>query len=287
VGAGGIGDDLLCTTVIREFKKRHPDARLGMLTNNGSLFEGNPDVEFLVPYRSRLAGRFLYSGLPMTHLYYSAYDPIRDSDAPLSEHLLITICRMAGITGPVELKPWFHLSPAELAAGRRFEKQIVIQSSSLGSPSPMKNKAWYPERFQAVASGLCTQASLIQLGAPTDPLLEGALDLRGKTTFRESAAILANSLLFVGGVGFLMHLARAVDCRSAIVYGGRETPQLTGYSANANLTGPTPCSPCWLRNDCDFNHECMNMISAATVLETALEQIARHGSPLQIDTALL
>jgi ADP-heptose:LPS heptosyltransferase len=201
----------------------------------------------------------------------------------LKEHFLASMCRMAGISGEVALRPYLFLRPEELAAGRCFDRQIVIQSAGLGSGKPMKNKEWYPERFQSVADQLQSQARLIQLGTPADPPLKGTVDFRGKTSLRKAAAILANSVVFVGQVGFLMHLARAVDCRSAIVYGGRETPATTGYTANKNIIGLTPCSPCWEENKCDYNRECMNMISVEAVVGAATEQINRHGSPLETE----
>lgn len=284
--AGGIGDTLLCSTVFREIKRRH-QARLGMLTVFPSLFEHSPDVDFVIQPGNGLPGDILIRGLAVTRLAYADYDPVRDSDSPLTEHLLVKICRMAGIQGEIELRPQLFLSPEERAAGKLADRQIVIQSSALGSPYPMKNKDWFPDRFQRVADNLLQRASIIQLGSPVDPLIQGASDLRGKTNFRQSAAILSNSLLFIGAVGFLMHLARAVDCRSVIVYGGRETPQTTGYIANANLIGATPCSPCWLRNDCNFNRECMNMISPEAVIDAALKQLARQGTPLETEIATL
>jgi ADP-heptose:LPS heptosyltransferase len=122
---------------------------------------------------------------------------------------------------------------------------------------------------------------------PSDPPLKGALDLRGKTSLREAAAILSNSQLFVGLVGFLMHLARAVNCRSVVVYGGRETPDKTGYIANKNLVGVTPCSPCWEENKCDYDRECMKMISVETVVEAVMEQINHHGNPLETEVVSL
>jgi hypothetical protein len=39
--------------------------------------------------------------------------------------------------------------------------------------------------------------------------------------------MMVNSVLFVGLVGFLMHLARAVDCRATFICGGRELPSLS------------------------------------------------------------
>jgi ADP-heptose:LPS heptosyltransferase len=201
----------------------------------------------------------------------------------LTENYLAWPCRLAGITGKVALRPYIFLRPAELAAGRHFDRQIVIQSSGLAANTPMKNKEWYPERFQEVAKLLQGNASLIQLGSRLDPQLIGALDLRDKTSLRQAAAILANSLVFVGQVGFLMHLARAVECRSTIVYGGRETPATTGYIANKNLIGVTPCSPCWEENKCDYDRECMKMIGVEPVVGAAIEQIEKYGSPLETE----
>jgi ADP-heptose:LPS heptosyltransferase len=108
--------------------------------------------------------------------------------------------------------------------------------------------------------------------------------LRGKTTIRESAAILSNSMVFVGLVGFLMHLARAVECRSVIVYGGREAPWQSGYSSNENLYTPMHCSPCWLWNRCDYDRECMNLISVEDVTAATERQVARAGQPLVVDS---
>ena len=60
----------------------------------------------------------------------------------------------------------------------------------------------------------------------------------------------------------VMHLARAVDCRSVIIYGGREHPSQSGYSANENLYWSGACAPCWLRNDCNYGRICMQRNSA-------------------------
>ncbi len=276
-GGGGIGDDLLCTAVFRELKTRG-ETRIIMRTFYHDIFIGNPDVDKLIRKKIPLLAPALIHGLNLFQLTYVV---------PLKEHFLASMCRLAGITGEVALRPYLFLRPDELAGGRLFDRQIVFQSAGVGSTTPMRNKEWYPERFQAVADQLQGRAKLIQLGTPMDPPLRGALDLRGKTTLRQAAAILANSLVFVGQVGFLMHLARSVDCRSTIVYGGRETPETTGYITNKNLIGSMPCSPCWELDKCDYDRECMKMISVEAVVNGALEQIARHGSPLELKVVIL
>jgi len=175
----------------------------------------------------------------------------------------------------------------EFAAGRIAENQVVMQSSGMGAPYPMRNKEWYPHRFQEVCSELRSDVSVVQLGSANDPKLEGAIDMRGKTNIRQSAAILANSLVFIGLEGFLMHLARAVDCRSVIIYGGRIKPSQIGYVANKNLYSQVRCAPCWLRNPCDYDRKCMDMITVEQVIAATAEQISRYGTLLEVQTATI
>jgi ADP-heptose:LPS heptosyltransferase len=92
-------------------------------------------------------------------------------------------------------------------------------------------------------------------------------------------------LLFIGLVGFLMHLARAVNTRSVIVYGGRELPSQSGYTCNENITHLLPCSPCWQWNRCAFEHACMTGIQSEAVLAAVRRQLARVGEPMVEDIA--
>jgi ADP-heptose:LPS heptosyltransferase len=98
---------------------------------------------------------------------------------------------------------------------------------------------------------------------------------------------MSQSLTFVGLVGFLMHLARSVDCRSVIVYGGREAPWQSGYSCNENLFTTLSCSPCWLWSKCDHGHRCMKEIEPQRVVTGIQTQVERAGTPLEVDTDLL
>jgi ADP-heptose:LPS heptosyltransferase len=285
-GAGRIGDDLMCTTVFRELRKRSKRS-LAIVTRNPGLFEKSPDVDKIIRLTDSRFNRWGRAGLPLLSLAHSGYDAARDADLPPDEHILIRMCRLAGVTGPVELRPYIFLTPAELAAGRLAENQVALQSTGLASPLALMNREWYPQRFQELCAQLRSDVRVVQVGSPSDMKLEGAIDLRGKTTLRQTAAVLANSLIFIGLVGFVMHLARAVDCRSVIIYGGREKPSLTGYVANKNLYNQVRCAPCWLRNACEFNRKCMDMITVDQVIAAAADQISRAGTLLEVQTAVI
>jgi ADP-heptose:LPS heptosyltransferase len=259
---------------------------MAMSTAYPELFAHNSDVDRILLRRGGQAG-WGELGLPLVTLGEDKYDPARDADSPPTQHRLIQMCERAGIKGPVEMRPYFFLTQEEFAAGKIAEDQVVIQSSGLSAAHPMRNKEWYPQRFQEVCSELRKDVQIIQLGSLDDPKLEGAIDKRGKTSLRESAAILANSLVYIGLVGFLMHLARAVDCRSVIIYGGREKPAQSGYVANKNLYSQVRCAPCWLRNPCDFDRKCMDMITSRQVIAATAEQISKYGTLLELQTAQL
>lgn len=81
-----------------------------------------------------------------------------------------------------------------------------------------------------------------QVGVLHDELIEGAFDFRG-TTFDEAAHLLKNSHCHIGTEGGLIHLARAINTRSVVLFG--PTPvDFFGYPQNINLVEGN-CSGCW------------------------------------------
>jgi hypothetical protein len=278
---------MLCTAVLHELRRRGR-RKLWVMTCNPSLFDRNKDVDAVISRTAGLPefGRRLRWNI--RNPLYNTYDQAADRDVvDPDRHIISVMCSSAGIQGPISLRPYLSLSPEERVKGRRVDRQIAVQSSGMSANYAMLNKQWYPERFASVVAALRDKYNFVQLGSPTDPPLEGVLDLRGKTTFRESAAVLAESLVFVGNVGFLMHLARAVDCRSVIVYGGRESPGQSGYSCNENLFSPMPCGPCWLRNRCAYDRECMKRIQPEEVIQGIERQVARHGTMPETDSDVI
>ena len=83
--------------------------------------------------------------------------------------------------------------------------------------------------MQSVVNALSRNFQVIQLGSSQDVALDKVTQLAGKTTIREAGLFLRQATLFIGLEGALMHLARAVDCPSVIVWGGRLKPSQIGY----------------------------------------------------------
>ncbi|MGH7117642.1 MAG: glycosyltransferase family 9 protein [Acetobacteraceae bacterium] len=286
------GDDLLCTSIMQELRKRGKGPAL-MVSNHRGLFAGRPDAAYVHPLWRRydrhgstisICRRFarIWGG----RLVRPEYAPPLDADhsTPPSRHIIAEMCARAGIAGPVAVRPYLLLTEEERARARFASGRIVIQSSGMAAHHPIANKQWPVERFQGVVDALEGELSFIQLGSVMDPPLRGAEDFRGATGIREAAAILSEARLFVGTVGFLMHLARAVECPSVIIFGGREAPWQSGYICNANLYSPVPCAPCWRWNGCEFARKCMDKITVGDVVAAIRQMMARPRGPLAVET---
>ncbi|GJG89286.1 hypothetical protein tb265_44670 [Gemmatimonadetes bacterium T265] len=281
---GGIGDDLLCTAIFRELRLRG-ETNFWVMNKYQQLYEHNADVPVAVPPLERYDVLLRQLGVKVAYPWYTSYHPAYDRDDPIPEqHLISLMCQKIGITGTVTLRPYLPLTDDERRRGAITPRPVAIQSSGLDAKHAMRNKNWYLDRYQGVVSALRHKYDFVQVGSPNDPPLDGVRDLRGKTSLRETAAVLAGSLAFVGQVGMLMHLARAVDCRSVIVYGGRETPAQSGYPCNENLYSAVSCSPCWRLNTCPYERVCLRMIGVDDVVDAVERQVDRYGSPLACDT---
>jgi hypothetical protein len=279
-----LGDNLLLGTLAKELYERGCK-NIWIRCDYPILFENNPYVKLVLPYHTLLSGSALNAfRVKRVSPRYTVYNPETDQDEIPDKHIILKMADALQLRGRINNKPIFNLNEREKAEGQLANQQIVITTSGTGALFPMKNKEWSVEKYQQVVNRFRIDFTFIQLGSANDEALEHVVDLRGKTDVRKSAAILSNSLLMISHVGFMMHLARAVDCRSVIVYGGREKPVQSGYSCFENIYSDVKCSPCWLHNKCDYNKICMEMISAKLVENAIRNQLQMAGKPLDIET---
>lgn len=281
-GPLSLGDDLLCTAVLHEARRR--GRPMTMFSNRPELFLHNPDPQAVHPIDDHYLALLRRLGRPAVAPYYVGRDPIEpDRDVFPPHHIIVEMCRLAGISGEITIRPRFFLTDQERGQAPRLPRQIVVQTSAASAAIPFANKEWGARRFAALGELLSADFDLVQVGSVKDPVLPGAtIDLRGKTSLRETAATLANARLFVGPEGFLTHLARAVDCPSVVLLGGRATPAQVGYVANTHLCHPTPCTPCGRRNTCPHDLGCMREITPADAADAIRERAAQPRGPLPV-----
>ncbi|HJT58825.1 MAG TPA: lipopolysaccharide heptosyltransferase II [Ktedonobacteraceae bacterium] len=137
-------------------------------------------------------------------------------------------------------------------------------------------------------------AQVVLTGAPSDlPIIENvtrrtrerAINLAGKTSLTQLAALLQRAKLVISGDSGPMHMAVAVDARLIAIH-GPTNPSLGGpVSPDATiLRSHIWCSPCYNAKDpadCPFyTTQCMKNILPSTVLAVAREQL-QSGKQLQ------
>jgi ADP-heptose:LPS heptosyltransferase len=283
---GGLGDHLLVSTVFRELKVRGIDGSW-MLSDHPEVFEGNPHIARIVPdeWRSKKLCTRLGS-LPNT-LSYGRWIGDPDRIEPPVKHIIAEILERAGITGKVDLRPYFHAVETLPPEKHLSSRTICIQGANTAASTPMGNKQWHASRFAEVGELLGHDYDLVQLGLPGESDIPAARDMRGRLTIRQTAEALAEARFFIGQVGFLMHMTRAVGTRSIIVYGGREKASQSGYPCNENLEKSPDCSPCWRNNGCENNRQCLDDITTANLIEAVQRMERRVADPLETESLTL
>ncbi|WP_026899013.1 glycosyltransferase family 9 protein [Daejeonella oryzae] len=272
-----LGDYLLFTPAIAYLFKI-TRRKIWVLTHYPEVFENNPAVLIIPNNKDWKIEILKMMNFRMIQPEYTEFITDDKQKSP-DNHIIREIARKMNIINfnIIPIQPLIYLKSNEIVKKTGKKPRIIIQSGSTGANYFMLNKQWHPERFQELINLLLPTADVIQLGSVNDYKLEGAVDLRGKTSLRNAFGWLAGSDLFIGLVGFYMHAAKAVNCHSLIIYGGREHPSQSGYANNINLFTEMPCSPCWQWNQCDYNKQCMDLISAKQVYK----EVAAHLSSLQ------
>jgi ADP-heptose:LPS heptosyltransferase len=117
----------------------------------------------------------------------------------------------------------------------------------------------------------------VQLGSRTsEPLLSVDVDLVGRTTLPEAAAIIASSILHIDNEGGLVHLARSLGVVSVVVFGPTPAAYF-GYPANINIEPPF-CGGCWWINQTWMDHCPRGFVEARCMSEQSPESVATRAT---------
>jgi ADP-heptose:LPS heptosyltransferase len=278
-----LGDNLLLTTLATELNRRGYK-NVWIKSDREELFANNPYIKLVVPLSTTFSTLLMtVLRIRLVHPTYTVYECTTDKDTIPEKHIILKMADCVGLKGEITVQPYLFLTDEELKFGAYAKKQVVITTSNSSAGVYMRNKEWYANRYQQIADDLSKEFLIIQLGSKGDTPLNNALDLRGKTTLRESASILRNSTLLISHVGFMMHLARAVECPSVIIYGGRERPDQSGYAAFNNIYVQLACSPCWQLNLCHYNKLCMDLITGDVVKNAIYQELGKAQKMLVKD----
>jgi ADP-heptose:LPS heptosyltransferase len=160
----------------------------------------------------------------------------------------------------------------------------------LNSWTSCQSRNYAPDRFATAARQLAeiTSWPIVVTGVPKDrdrsgPLLEvlgsSAIDLIGKTTLLELAALIAGAQLVLTNNTSTMHLADATHTPSVVLFSGTEyeSQWRPRHGPSRLLRQPTACSPCYAFT-CPYNLECLD-IPPTQVVEAGRSLLQLQATP--------
>ncbi len=259
---GGIGDELMCTAIFAEIKKRNPHCHLTFITRYPEYFAPHPlidavEVESKPPQRDVIRLAYHYT-------------------IPPSRPLMTLMGECVGLHVEVDqLIPPPIVTPGAIAAELALipGPRVVIQPLSSRWTT---NKNWPASHWRELIGRLGEHYSVVEVG--TEPLFADASPSRefwsfaGRTSVSELAFIISRADLFIGPSSGGMHLANAYRVPSIIIFGGYESPEGYGYPRSKIFQTSAPCSPCW-RQTCPYDVKCLTVISPNSVHEAAFQLV--------------
>lgn len=169
-------------------------------------------------------------------------------------------------------------------ADRRHVHNLLPEMGHFAVLLPGTNwpsKRWPVEYFAALVEPLKKDHGLtcIVAGAPSDAELAaqipGAINLVGKTTLRQTVALLSRAKLVIANDSGPMHIAAALGVPLVTVF-GPTNPIRTGPFGrmDAVLQLAMECSPCYSRK-CPLHHQnCLKQLTPQMVLKQAAQALA-------------
>jgi len=279
----GIGDDIMLSGVARELRRQGHAARITIVTRYPSLFYRNPDVHRVVfnnAWPGQGCRRRVYHFLRRRNLARKLFLPFYP--CPLNDmHPLQYHYRDIGLdANAAEVRSEIFLSPDEIMTARRLlGTGTWIGLHSTGKLRYTANKNWGAERFRRLCRLFQSKGyNVVQLGRAEDPPSAATLDLRGKTTLRQAAAVIAVCTMSVFQEGGLSHMSHAVATPCVVVCGGFSGRNWL-YPGQVFAGADMECAPCNNPAPCPKQVACMDMITPEGVFELSADLLASLQKP--------
>lgn len=277
---GGRGDMLLATPIFKALKGKYPGSHITVYTaaHLALILTGNPYIDEIT---CKAPSWFRFNKI--VHLDYIKL--------PSNLHIIDAFAVNAGVTLK-DKKPFIYIGEEHHREAERFFNFYNLTDDDLtvavhaGPTWP--ERMWFRERYIKVADYFKEhyKATFIELGQFKGNGMGLGIDLTGKTSIRQTAAILSRCKLLLCVDSFVMHLAGAVDTPVVGLFGCTNPKQRLPFN-DISLAPDTPsnCRYCYhwdqtrLSNLCIRSRiECMESISPESVIRAMENLLAKTGA---------
>jgi lipopolysaccharide heptosyltransferase II len=212
-------------------------------------------------------------------LAYTHRIPLPTLDAHAAERYL-WLGKMLGFD---EESPDFSMPVPAIAEAwvRKILEENGAQKKPLAFLAPgtlWETKHWPAESFAQVADYFLGKGWAVVLGGSgkdravcqrVRAAAPGAIDLSGKTSVSELAALIRRAEMCVTNDSGPMHMAAALGSPLVAIFGPTDPLWVGPFGQPASVVrAGLPCSPCYLRriSECPFGHACMKQVTPAQVI---------------------
>jgi len=256
---GGIGDEVMCTAVFREIRRRNPRCRVTFITRHSGLFRSNANIDVVEPYSADA----IRGAIRLT------YGPSR----PPARAVVIRLAECVGLRLQNDQPDLFDVTPSPGVRAKidALQKPLIMIQPQTSGYTP--NKQWSLESWKELIRLLVAEFDVVELGTitffPNHEFGGRFHALAGLTTIADFAWIISQASVFIGPVSAGMHVASAFEVRSIIIYGGYESSEGYRYPFVRPFYSAVPCAPCWLDGPCPYDRKCLSAIQPEEVFQAA------------------
>ncbi|MDW8223383.1 MAG: glycosyltransferase family 9 protein [Gemmatales bacterium] len=224
-------------------------------------------------------------------LAYTHHIPIPTLDVHAIDRYLWVGHLLGFDDAPPELRIYWPLQ-ADAWAADFVRREIGQRPWILIAPSTVwPTKRWPSAHFAAVARQLIALGfAVVIIGSSRDvevcrqvqALAPQALNLAGKTTISQLAALMDRATVCLTNDSGPMHLAVALGKPLVALFGPTDPVRIGPYGRlHAVVQSNLPCVPCYFRRleQCPHQHSCMAQISPDLVLQRLRDALAQAPSP--------
>lgn len=226
------------------------------------VFDLIADVRYVISYATPPLSRIPIEFLITAHSRAVQWQRYVRNDWPYLNNILAREAAVKGMSKYELLGYTGNLSASEFDAGDFFPSEALPKDITSKLQRLYITLHHGADRFMSGRDGLSTKnlpdstwadivsrcraagITTVQVGEAREPLVDGVdVDLRGKSSFSQTATILKYSSAHVDTEGGLVHLARSMGTKAVVAFG--PTPvQFFGYAGNINIQ-PNDCGNCW------------------------------------------
>lgn len=318
---GGIGDAVLLIPVVHALKEKYPAAMITILAENrnSAVFALCTGVDQVLrydrPFELLTATRGTYDVVIDTEQWHRLSAVVaRLTRAPLligyatNERSRLFNCRIPYSHDDYESDSFFNLvAPLGVQSRQVAERFLEIPATAAANASKVladldgtnfvaifpgasiSERRWGGERLRRVAELLAAFGiQVVVVGGNEDreqgeAIVGGSgLNLAGRTSLSETAAIIEKSALLVSGDSGVLHIAVGLGKPTVSLFGpGRARKWAPRGGQHVVINKGLPCSPCTTYGttpSCPINAQCMRDITVEEVFNAITMQLTRTGA---------